>query len=208
MATVIALDGQPEWLDGQAWKPVSLGQCFGPGDRLRCGKGASLQCVFGDGVSVALDADSLLAIPDQAPGPLRLNLNHGRLGCFAEAGPSVEIHTGNAMVEAGPGAVDLEAATVTQNTLANTAQFGARFGDPARRKTLDLAPYSSAVLAMDRLMGPDSLGKRDVSGMNARWERARLFFGQRKELLKAMAAMPEHAGFVKALNKRRIAAAP
>ncbi|HXC65241.1 MAG TPA: hypothetical protein VNZ67_12845, partial [bacterium] len=122
--------------------------------------------------------------------------------CFADASQTVEIHTGNAMAQAGPGPIDLELGTETQNTIADTGQAGARFGDPAHIKTLDLAPYSSGVLVMDRVLGPEGMSKRDISDMNARWERARTFFGQRKELLKAMAAMPEHAGFVKALRER------
>jgi hypothetical protein len=202
VATVIALDGQSEWQDGQTWKPVALGQLFGPGDRLRCGMDSSMQWVVDGILSVALDADTTLTLPTQASGPLTLNLNRGRIGCFADPGLVVKIHTGNAMIQAGPGAIDLEAAAVSQNTLLNTAQIGAQFGDPARLRTLDLAPFSSAVLVMDRLLGPDSLSKRDISEMNARWERARVFFGQRSELLKAMRAMPEHAGFMKALHQR------
>ena len=203
VATVIALDGQAEWLDGDAWKPVALGQCFGPGDHLRCGKDGSLQCVVNGAVGLALDVNSLLMLPTQDPGTLMLNLNHGRLGCFADASQTVEVHSGNAMVQAGPGPIDLEMGTESQNTIVNTGQAGARFGDPAHINTLDLAPYSSGILVMDRVLGPNSMGKRDISDMNARWERARTFFGQRKELLKAMAAMPEHAGFVKALKKRQ-----
>jgi len=202
VATVIALDGQAEWQDGDDWKPVALGQCFGPGDRLRCGKDGSMECVVDGDLGLALDVNSLLMLPTQEPGTLMLNLNHGRLGCFADMSRTVEIHTGNAMVQAGPGPIDLEVGTETQNSIVNTGPAGAQFGDPARVRTLALAPYSSAVLVMDRVLGPDGMSKRDVSDMNARWERARTFFGQRRDLLKAMAAMPEHAKFVKALGRR------
>ncbi|HXB96426.1 MAG TPA: hypothetical protein VNZ54_00145, partial [bacterium] len=79
IATVIALEGRPEWKDGEAWKPVSLGQLFGPGDRLRCGPDASLQCVVNGVLGLALDSGTEGSLPRQAPGAIRIQLLSGRL---------------------------------------------------------------------------------------------------------------------------------
>jgi hypothetical protein len=202
-ATVIALDGQPEWLDGRAWRPVALGQLFGPGDRLRCGGDASLQCVVDSRLGLALDASTECALPEPPAGGIGVELVRGRLALLADPGQYVELSTDNAVIQCGPGATDLEVTAGGLTTQLCAAQAGARLSDPKRLKVLELPPYSSAILSDGRLLGPASLGKRDLSDINARWERARLFYGQRKELLKAMAAMPEHSAFVHALKKRK-----
>ncbi|HTB33609.1 MAG TPA: hypothetical protein VK842_01990, partial [bacterium] len=169
---------------------------------LRCGKESSLQCVIGQDLSVAVEPGTALDFPGPGDPAAQIHLGLGRVGVFAGQGQAVALRTDTALVLSGPAPCDLELSAFSQQSLLATSQCDARFSDPKQRKTVALAPYSSALLSQGRLMGPDTLGKRDLSDMNARWERARLFFGQRKELLGAMAAMPEHAAFVKALKKR------
>lgn len=211
-ATALTLEGQADFDDGGAFKPLQLGQLLGPGDRVRTGENGALQLALADGSSLALGPNTELTLQDLGPGGensrTTIQLLRGLMNAIVEPlAPSgrFEILSDNAVVAVK--GTDFEVQAGTQDTLVTVNQGTVELGDPSRRRFEPILPLHRRRLLMNRLEGEETLAKREVLTLHERWARAHLFHAQRHELLKYFKEQ-DHAArsrWRKALLKRRAA---
>jgi ferric-dicitrate binding protein FerR (iron transport regulator) len=188
-ATVLTLEGQAELEQGGAFKPLSLGQLLGPGDRVRTGKDGGLHLALADGSSVSLGPSSQLSLQSlggPAGGTLTaLRLERGLLNAMVEPlrpGTAFEILSPNAVVAVA--GTEFEVRASAQETVVSVHEGSVRLGDADRRRFEPVLPLHRRRLLLNRLLAPERLAKREAGALRERWARARIFHAQRHSLLR------------------------
>ena len=201
----LTLEGPVQWRDRGRWKDVELGQWFGPGDQLRCGEGGRLLLSLDAATSLALEPGGQLGLQRGPGGEATVALQEGRVDVLAEAadGPGLTLHSPNALVRAQGQEVELLAGP--ELTEVTVIQGRALLEDLKGLRAEPVGALERRRLSQGRLLAAETLAKREVFELDARWERARQFHGQRLALRQALLAAPERAAFARALRRRRAA---
>lgn len=211
-ATVISLEGRAQLADGRHFRDLQLGQLLGPGDRVRTGEDGGLHMVLADGTSLVLGPGTelaLLALPSGGAAPkTRIQLRQGVLEAIVEKlgdGALFEIRSPNAI--ATTQGADFELSAGPDECIVTVEQGIVRLGDSGRKRFEPVLPLHRRRLVQNRLMAAETLGKRDLNSFRERWVRARVFHGQREELLRHFRVedKEERARFRRELLKRRAA---
>lgn len=204
-AMVLTLDGPVQWLDGSHWRPVELGQLFGPGDTLRCGPAATLLLALGDACSVALDPGTQVRLTQAGTGDgPGLELAAGRLDLLSDPAPDAPgfpVRTANALVRVLGRDVQVSAAPDDSEVCVTRGE--ALLGDPRWRVDGSVSARQRRRLALGRLWPLEDLSKRAIFALDDRWARAREFHAQRRALWPALLGSPDHARFLRALKQRQ-----
>ncbi len=188
-ATVIELSGEAFFEDaGGELKEVVLGQLFSEGDRLMTKESSSLQLVLADGSSLSLGPNTELSISrleKAAEGSKSFfELIKGTVNAIIEkitTGSAFEIKSAYAVAAVKGTEFELShdgaesGLTVREGTVA--------FSDPEKKAEVSVGPSQRSLAAKGALNRPFQLSKRDLGDYERRWERARKFHGQRRELM-------------------------
>lgn len=190
-ATVIELTGEAFYeAEGAEMKPVELGQLFAAGDRLQTRENSSLELVLADGSTLSLGPNSELSINAMGKGgdgsQSLFELFKGTVNAIVEKltpGAKFEIKT-NYAVAAVKG-TQFEVSAEESESAVTVAEGTVAMSDPEGKRRQDVSPLQRCSASQGRLNPAFALGKREAGEFRARWERARMIHGQRKELIKA-----------------------
>ena len=168
-ALVLTLEGGVQYMDRGRWLDVQLGQLFGPGDRLRTGADGRLLLGLDAGRSLALEADSQVALKPAPPGGgLGLDVEAGRVDVLADGGAAdFPVGTPNARVRIQGSEVELW--VETDATQVTVGRGRALLGDKGGRRQEAVAPLECRRLGLGRLLAAEPLAKREIFQFNDRW---------------------------------------
>lgn len=188
-ATVIEISGEVFYQGAEdELHAVELGQLFSEGDRLLTKADSSLQLVLADGSTLSLGPNTELSVrsmqKSESVSKTFFELIKGTVNAIVESlsqGSTFEIRSTHGV--AAVKGTEFELSADETESSVTVREGVVSFSSPDNSASVDVGPFHRCSAGVGRLNRAFRLGKREAGDFEKRWERARKFHGQRRELM-------------------------